>query len=683
MSANWQRVFFAAVAWLLVSGFVLHVAAAARADDAPVEKVTSPQLEMSTSLTFDAQGTPPSKAQPVEVVPPEQEKTNSILLPLLCLLLGLAAGGWLTWRRPQDITPAQDRLAGELSRTRARYLTLLEQRGQRRDPEWDSTVTTLRGDLAKARKQLDAYRDRAVQLVGELDAKQSQDQERTRDRDALAATLSELRVELASAQETLAAKKQEVRDIDGALNSAKLETDALREQLESANQRNAKMDELRAHASRLEHRLDAANADLEQNRRKTGPLTEEARAAQQSVARMLDKNLALEAELARLGERQAISEHGQAQRVAELIEQLQRAEKLREQVKTELDHKLAASSGEHLQRERELSEKLQAAAKQIEASEQAKRRVLSLLRQEKADASDALSELESLRVDHAHTLEQFETVQSMLGTAEDRVDAQDTRLHELIEENNALSREVSEKEDALRAMAGYAGSREDNSDDDESLSTSGIVVTEAPDPQVIAQTIEQLTRSRDAALEEVMHLRAAMETAPTAEAQVETEGAESLNEARQTIRRLKADLRLRSDLIDALRDDASNATAAQTALLEKDEQLALLTNELNLALDETGRLRAIAESTPRAKPADVDRLRERIDGLQERLDAKDRELDILRTAVSEHDDDDMLQAHVSRLEADQDASVTVIRFLEGEVKKLSKELRVTAASRVG
>ncbi len=36
-----------------------------------------------------------------------------------------------------------------------------------------------------------------------------------------------------------------------------------------------------------------------------------------------------------------------------------------------------------------------------------------------------------MRVDHAHTLEQFDTVQKMLSTAEDRIDEQDTRLHEL------------------------------------------------------------------------------------------------------------------------------------------------------------------------------------------------------------------------------------------------------------
>ncbi|MEO1574837.1 MAG: hypothetical protein AAFU65_07745, partial [Pseudomonadota bacterium] len=156
--------------------------------------------------------------------------------------------------------------------------------------------------------------------------------------------------------------------------------------------------------------------------------------------------------------------------------------------------------------------------------------------------------------------------------------------------------------------------------------------------------------------------------------------AHTLNEARMSIRSLEADLRVRGDLVDALRNDIERLKNADNRLDEKDAEIARLRNELSMALDETSRLRKIEETAERLPPRDILRLRERLDALQERLELKEKEISILRAATGTEHDESPLHEHVSRLEADQEASVTVIRFLESEVEKLSRELRASGSS---
>ncbi|MFK7889009.1 MAG: hypothetical protein AB8G16_19295 [Gammaproteobacteria bacterium] len=639
--------------------------------DAPVVR-----LEMSSTLTLNPEGVAPPTTSSVAVepttstptavtAPASQSSGNGFLFAMLLGLIGLIAGAWLARQHPRDETPAQDRLSDELARLRERYLGLLNQRETREHPEWESTLSTLRGDLETSRTLLDNQRDQCLALQEAVEQQVRDTDAVGRERDVLADRLDNWQRELKSSEASLVDAEQ----TNGELRQAKADAQA---QLDRATTRIDLLEAEADDAATLQQRitdltttLTEAQRDLARAQSKTAPLAAEQENAQSRLAEMLDKNLALEAELARLEERQIIADQAQARQASELIDRRHDAEKIHAEREEFLHQQLRDVNESFVAREAELSQKLTDAALQIEQSEQAKRRVLALLRQEKTDASDAMSELESLRVDHAHTLEQYETAQNMLSTAEDRVDDQKSQIVDLYEENAHLSRELAERENTVRTLATSARHRKLEY-------TSGIQVEEHAADDKLLRTIEQLTRSRDAALDELTRLRA-LNTPPTPSDSQDVRDARTLNDARMTIRRLESDLRMRGDLIDNLREDNELNRESQELLSERDNEIKRLKNELSMALDETTRVKNL-DTEPRKTPRDVLRLRERIDGLQERLELKEKEIAILRAAAQNELADSPLQEHVTRLEADQEASVTVIRFLESEVQKLSREL---------
>jgi len=642
------------------------------------------KLKMSSSLTLDPTGVPPTATLPetAAVIPAAPESIKPVTAPpaprsrtglTLAVLLGLAGlvtGAWLARRQPRDTTPAQDRLAGELARLRERYLGLLNQRETREHPEWDSTLETLRNDLHTSRTLLDNQRDQCRSLQDAVEMHIRDTETIGRERDVLADRLENWQRELSTNETRL----HEVEESNRALVQAKADLEA---QIERSETRIQVLESEAADAAALQQRINDLNASLTAAQRdlalaqSSAAPAADSHDAQAQLAEMLDKNLSLEAELARLTERQAIADQAQARQASELIDQRHSAEKAHAEREEVLLEQLRDLNESFVAREAELSQKLTDAALQIEQSEQAKRRVLALLRQEKQDTAEAMSELESLRVDHAHMLEQYETAQNMLSTAEDRVDDQKSQIMDLYEENAHLSRELAERENTVRTLATSARHRKLED-------ANGIKVEEHNADDKLLRTIEQLTRSRDAALDELTRLRA-LNTPPTPSDSKDVRDARTLNDARMTIRRLEADLRMRGDLIDNLRQNTQLNGEAQEQLAERDAEIARLKNELSLALDETSRLKRV-DAQPLKASRDVLRLRERIDGLQERLDLKEKEIAILRAAASDELDGSPLQEHVSRLEADQEASVTVIRFLEGEVQKLSRQLETNSQS---
>ncbi len=645
-------------------------------------------LEMSTSLTFDATGQPPAQA-PVTVtapltpapiinsIPAPVAQSSATGLAFLTALLGLLAGSWMMWRRPVDQTPAQNRLSAELARSRQRYLGLLAQRETRRDPAWDSTISTLRADLGHVRTLLDQHEDDRQALERNLEDERERTHEAVCARDAIEILLKQAQDDIAATQSQVEDRQKQIDELNRNANFANLDMVTAQGQIEDLTGQAANAHSLNMRLAQLEKELLEKTQAMADMRRQSQPLDAQLRSAQESSSRLLDKNLALEAEVARLCERQSLSEKSHATTNAQLIEDLRKTKQALELSEARFDNAQRETAREYIEKETALATQVSELTLKAEQSEQAKRRVLSLLQQEKTDASGALSELESLRVDHAHVLEQIETVQKLLGTAEDRIDTQKSQIKDLYAENQALRLEVNGKEDALRATAQSAPISRSNA----YVDSSGIIVNDNhPDAEMIAQTIKQLTRSRDAARQELLHLRANL---PAENLGQLDDKARTLAEARLTIRSLESDLRLRGDLIDNLRAEARKVDKSTAEIDERDKQIARLKNELALALDETSRMRLLSEEAPRATPRDVLQLRERIDGLQERLESKEKEIAILRAAAYESANDSPLQEHVSRLEADQDASVTVIRFLEGEVKKLSRELKVSTGSRAG
>ncbi len=662
--------------WLAV---LLLIAPCSFAD---TERGPEVQLRMSSTLTLDPEGVAPSSLASEPVVPadPTAARQNAVPSPatnagstnnpgflfgLLLTLIGLVAGVWLARRQPRDETPAQDRLAGELSRLRERYLNLLNQRETREHPEWESTLSTFRNDLTTARTLLDNQRDQCRSLQEAVEMHIRDTETIGRERDILADRLDNWQRELKTAEERLREAEQSNKELTQAKADVDAQLERFKTRIEVLESEAADAQALHERIAGLSTSLTEAQRDLAIAHSKSAPLAAEQENTQARLAEMLDKNLALEAELARLTERQAIADQAQARQASELIDKRHSAEKEHAEREQMLHQQLRELNESFVAREAELSQKLTDAALQIEQSEQAKRRVLALLRQEKNDAADAMSELESLRVDHAHTLEQYETAQNMLSTAEDRVDDQKSQIMDLYEENAHLSRELAERENTVRTLATSARHRKLEE-------ANGIKVEEHQADDKLLRTIEQLTRSRDKALEELTRLRA-LNTPPSSADSQDVRDARSLNEARMTIRRLESDLRVRGDLIDSLRENTESGREAEEQLAERDAEIARLKNELALALDETSRLKRV-DTEPRKTPRDVLRLRERIDGLQERLDLKEKEIAILRAAAQDELDGSPLQEHVTRLEADQEASVTVIRFLEGEVQKLSREL---------
>lgn len=680
-------------AWLcaaILGALWTYIPITASADD-QVDDVAPADfaLQMSPSISWETTGElptvsfapatdipaePVAEAAPLPTATPVAIERSGVsgLTALLLTLLGAVAGALLTRRAPRDQTPAQDRLAGELSRLRERYLNVLAQREQRRDHAWESTVTSLRNDVASARALLDNQRDQCAAFQNDMEAQQRDIELLTRQRDDFAGQLDHMSALHDEAQRKLAdttARKQTLEDWH---SSTQEENRTLVTRLQALEAEAADAQQQRERVAELESDLTDTAAAAAQVQASLEPMSQENAQAQQRLAEMLDKNLALEAELARLKERLAIVDNAHARQVADLLDERRNTEQDRAQREVTLQNQLREANASFVKREAELNERSARLQDQLTQADEAKRRVLTLLRQEKTDSAEAFSELESLRVDHAHTLEQFDSVQSMLGVAEDRIEVQGRQLDELQEENEQLRREIEQRDtgEFQRVSRQLKALRVDH---------DGITVREHMHDDKLLRTIEQLTRSRDAAVEELTRLKALQMPVTDADSTSVRE-AHSLNEARMSIRSLEADLRVRGDLIDALRNDIERLRNADTRLDEKDAEIARLRNELSMALDETSRLRKIEETAERLPPRDILRLRERLDALQERLELKEKEIAILRTATGTEHDESPLHEHVSRLEADQEASVTVIRFLESEVEKLSRELRASGSS---
>ena len=630
--------------------------AAARGSDA--RSTTGQRIEPDATQT----ATPPARAA---------DGVGAGLAALIALC-ALVLGALLARRGPVDQTPAQDRLARELSRLRERYLGVISQREQRRDPAWDSTVATLQSDVARARSLLDNQRDQCALLQRDA-VVQLEDLERIgQERDELARRLVDVEGQNNALRQSLDETTQRKATLEQWHTSTQEENRSLLERLDALVIEAADAEVQRARVVELDELLAEATAARATIEADLEPVTAENAQTRQRLAEMLDKNLALEAELARLNERLEIVDNAHARQVADLLDERRVAEQERAQREVGLQNELREANAIFVKRETDLSEQLASMTDQLRQADEAKRRVLTLLRQEKTDAAGALSELEVLRVDHARTLEQFDSVQNMLSVAEDRIDDHDRQVSELREENEQLRREISQRDtgEFRRVARDVAATRTE---------TDGISVREHVHDDKLLRTIEQLTRSRNAAMQEVTRLRA-LHTPTTSGDAEDASTSASLSDARLTIRSLESDLRVRGDLIDALRSDLERLGSADAQLQDRDKEIARLRNELSMALDETSRLRNLGDSgTGRAPTRDVLRLRERLDALQERLTLKEKEIAILRSATGQEDDNSPLHEHVTRLEADQEASVTVIRFLESEVEKLSRELRASAS----
>jgi chromosome segregation ATPase len=423
--------------------------------------------------------------------------------------------------------------------------------------------------------------------------------------------------------------------LEASLKSSQAEARSQREIIVELSQRADEAATERKRADGLAAALASVSASLEQAEQRLASLDTTATDAAATLAEMLDKNLALEAELSRLREQQRQAAQERSHSEIEVAEQLRLVQETAAHQEAQFASTLAAARTDQAQRvaalegaladeraaraqgERQLREELAAAAQQTAQSEQAKRRVLSILQQEKVVVGEMQTELERLHLEHTTALEQHEAMQKMLATAEDRIDDQKTQIADLYEENKVLRNELVEKEQHLAKLQ---------------TPSAGARAGEPP---------------------------------------------RTLADAQLTIRQLRADLRLRGDLVEKLTADVDAEAAAQAALRERNEEVAVLQNELTMALGEASRLRQRLETQPRVTPRDLVMLRERIDGLEDRILAKEKEIAILRTAANDDIDGSPLRDHVTGLERDQEASIAVVRFLEGEVKKLSAELRPT------
>lgn len=304
---------------------------------------------------------------------------------------------------------------------------------------------------------------------------------------------------------------------------------------------------------------------------------------------------------------------------------------------------------------------------------------------ERASTARALEaarrEIGTLRAAHDRIAADNANLKIMLETAEDRVDAQATALREQREDLDALraqsEREAATAKEARRASNAAARLRSENRELRAQLAAQVAsrpadgggaeeAVADGAADGWAARTIEQLTRSRDAALNEMRALRARLDGDGGADP------GQALRTAQVEIKMLKSDLRVRADVIKALERDAEQLAEVQAALEEQGSRAAFLNNELALALDEIkrlkGKLKAVADGAPH--DATLAALREQIAELRARLEAKDQIIATLEAGRQKRESRN-LKSEVEQLRADQRASVSVIRFLEKEIERLS------------
>lgn len=565
---------------LLGAVTVISIGGYASEQDDPLPNVPDHSLRMSTSLTWDtapnAPAPPTIDGAPAMATPvASAEPSRPNLLAWLTAALGLIAGTWLSWRRPRDLTPAQDRLAVELTRTRERYVRLLEQRSRKRHPDWDSTVKTLKHDLVSARAIMDRLRDEKRAVETELYVSAEQMKVAELSNESLMQSLASAQDDLAQARKKRAEEQAQGARLQATLKATQAESRSRRDMIVDLTKRVEDADAQRERADGLGAAVAAANNALSLAEQRVASLESTLAETTASLAEMLDKNVALEATLS---DARAAHTAGDAQAPVHVT----------------------GSAGP------------------LPGDDQAKRRILAILQCEKAAAAATQAELDKLRLEHATALEHQETMQKMLVDEQSRIDEQAGQIATLEEQNGVLRRHVTSK---------------------------------------VHSPVE-----KDASIE-----------------RLEPKEVNTLAQAQLAIRRLKEDLRLRCDMVDALRAEAKVQGDARQALLERDKYIAVLQNETSMAQQEAARLRELHKKTPRVSPRDLITLRKRIDGLEARIMAKEKEIAELHSPADGEMDVSQMRDHVTRLKRGRDASIAIVRFLEDEVQKLSADLRGTTS----
>lgn len=656
------------------------------------------RLEMSTRLTLAPAGTAPDVAAPSETVsaplaPPATGRTWPWIL--LAALVG-AALGWAWPRRAADKPPAGDpisraKIDGLRVANRALQADLRAVMGAGKDA-WQSTLRSLRNDLEAARRSLDTRIDAERALTADLDAVRAQRRHLQNERDAIDATLTDVRGQLVRSETTLAELRNHARETDEKLAALREENANLEEQAEQRSEEHAKLSakntELQSKGELLQAAYDDATHGLRLLREQVQPAREEAAQAQTALAQMLDKNLALEARIAQLSQGPDTHDELPAAEAAALRKALAQA---REQAP------LAQAQ----------NASLSAALGQIKA------------------------ELATVRDAHAGASEENANLHTMLATAEDRVDAQSTMLSDLTDEVQTLRAQLGEHvhrqaeehsqvtasaalEDEIRTLRAQLARRGERQAQAESQAASLIAQAaenqslrteleerdralaqalkrqsseqQAPadvgddpihDPQWAARSIEQLTRSRDAALSEMHALRARLDSGNNGRSEVvEQQLAGALSE----IKMLKADLRVRADVIKALERDAAQLEQVQEKFDDQSSQVAFLNNELALALDEVARIKKSLRNVMARSGGDdatTAALRGQVEELRARLQTKDQIIATMEIGRQKQDVR-VVDAELVQLRADQRASISVIRFLESEIQRLGGKVEASS-----